>query len=157
VLLDRYLNIKNLFELMIKYRRIILPIFIITILFTLSDYLVHFFIDFFKIIYYPDFLHLGLSPLSLYSIFKFIGTIFLLFVGIFIISKFKIKNIYFKYIILLLIVVLPLQIRYSYSGYYTSSWLWGIFGVHSALLLFSIFTADKIFGNFIWKIYQKKS
>lgn len=127
-----------------KINKLIFPLVLISLIFTLIDYMLHDAIDFLAVTYYSipsQFVYLGYSPLVWYAIGKFLGTILLGLIGLYIIPKFKVGRRY-KALFLTLLIVLPLQLRYLYGGYYTPNW-------HIAVLLLHFFILYPTINYFI--------
>jgi len=100
-------------------KTILLKSAIIASIFTFGDFLFHFFIDILKIDYYSFNWFLITNTLYNYSISKFIATFIFFTIGMFVLSKFKIKDNLWKYVIGSVLIVM-LEVRYIYSGYYTN-------------------------------------
>ncbi len=123
-----------------KINRLILPLVLISLIFTLIDYMLHDAIDFLAVTYYPipsQFVYLDYSPLVWYAIGKFIGTIVLGAIGLYIIPKFKATRQY-KTLSLTLFIILPLQLRYLYGWYYTTNWHILVLLLHFFILYHSL-------------------
>ena len=110
---------------------------IIAVPFTLIDAVFHYFLKPLEISEYSyKFLLPYLnSPLFWYAIGKFLGTILL---GTIILSLIPKKlNLYSKTFIYTLLIVILLQIRYFYTGYYEINWHLLNLALHAKILFWS--------------------
>lgn len=119
-------------------KKLFLPILLASLVFTFSDFLVHYFVEFFKITDYPT--YYSFNELQSYSLIKFLATIPLVYLGIFLSSRFK----EYKLNIITLLVVIPLQFRYMTYDYSTS-FLIGLFILHYTLFYLSTYLVFKYF------------
>lgn len=119
---------------------------LVSIIFTGLDSLIHIFVPYFEIISYKyNFLSFLNIPLVFpYAIGKFISTIIMLIILLYIFSKMK---SYWKYNIMAFIIVVILEIRYMFDPYY--SMLWHTFNliIHYIFLIAGIHIAKLIIGN----------
>lgn len=134
-----------------KILKLFLVSLVISIIFTFLDFLVHYFVDFLKITYYPippfSFLqNLQLPNLAWYSAGKFIATFIFSFIILLFIYKKK-MNDYVKSLILTLPLVILLEIRYIYLSYYSNLWHVVNMFMHTTFLYFSTLISLKLLKN----------
>jgi hypothetical protein len=119
----------------------------------LSDALVHYFVEPLAVTYYPSF---GLesfmpaslaAPLVLYAIGKFAATLVISIILLYLFPKLKVKSNMAKALVLTAVVVISLELRYSYSGYYSAGWLVSVFILHLVLLLIISYIVLKKLGS----------
>jgi len=124
---------------------------LITIIFTAIDALIHFLWVTISVYYYP--IPKGLefisnSPLFWYAVGKFIATVILGLILLHFLTKSK-WNIYIKTLLFSIIIVVLLQLRYLYSGYYGTLWHVYVMIMHFVVLTitsFVVFKFSKIFS-----------
>ncbi|PIN91299.1 hypothetical protein COU57_01165 [Candidatus Pacearchaeota archaeon CG10_big_fil_rev_8_21_14_0_10_32_14] len=123
---------------------------LITIIFTAIDALIHFLWVTISVYYYP--IPKGLefisnSPLFWYAVGKFIATVILGLILLHFLTKSK-WNIYIKTLLFSIIIVVLLQLRYLYSGYYGTLWHVYVMIMHFVVLTitsFVVFKFSKVF------------
>lgn len=122
---------------------ILLSSFLISVVFTILDTLVHYFYEPLEIYYYPFHFFGVQSALANYAMSKLVSTTILLFILFFLFSKTKL-NKYIQYSLITLIVVILLELRYIIGGYYTSTWHFLNFINHYLTLLAAIYLVKQI-------------
>lgn len=102
-------------------RRILWSSFLIALVFTILDGLVHAFYEPLEIYDYPFHFFWIQSPLVNYAISKLLASSALLFIMFYLFAKTSLsKNK--QYVWITLILVALLEIRYIFSGHYTTTW-----------------------------------
>ncbi len=122
---------------------------LIVLVFTIIDYIVHYFVEFLEVYYYPipaSLKFISDKPLVWYAFGKFFGSII---IGLLCYPLLKrIKSTLGKSLVLTAIVVILLEVRYMISGYYGTLWHLANFVNHSAALFivsYLVFWKTRVF------------
>lgn len=132
------LKIKN------RLLKILVVSFLISLIFTLIDMLLHYSISYLNIIQYTypqSLLNIINNDLFWYSLFKFLTTFSMIFITLLFIKRIN----FVKLIIPLLITIVFLQIRYLYYSNYTIYWHILNSTLHLIILMLIAYIILKIF------------
>lgn len=122
---------------------VLLSSFLISVVFTILDTLVHYFYKPLEVYYYP-FQFFGVqSALANYAMSKLVSTTILLFILFYFFAKTKLSK-FVQYSLITLIIVTLLELRYMLSGYYTPTWHILNFINHFLTLSAAIFLVKQI-------------